>query len=238
MRIALSSIVLSLLLAGPALAQSEKASPYPVAAPMDQYRIASVQEEIALARSSAPPSISADATVLVLGRQGYETAVKGKNGFVCFIERSWTAGFSDPQFWNPKIVGPNCFNPPAVHSVLPQFVKRTEWVLAGMTREKILEKARAAMADHTFMAPDPGSFSFMLSRQGYLGDAAGGPWLPHVMFFVPHGTAAAWGAGLKDSPVLGSEGDPAEPTVLYIPVARWSDGSPAAATTATHRHSQ
>jgi hypothetical protein len=43
--------------------------------------------EIQFARSAAPDSVSRDATILVLGRQGYETAVEGKNGFVCMVER-------------------------------------------------------------------------------------------------------------------------------------------------------
>jgi hypothetical protein len=184
-------------------------------------------DEIALARSSAPPSISAHATVLVMGAHGYETAVKGTNGFVCFVERSWTADFDDPAFWNPKIRGPNCFNPPAVRSVLPQYLKRTEWVLAGLGEPQLKARARAAFVAHAFTAPEPTSFSFMLSRQGYLGDDAGGPWLPHVMFFVPHGEAPAWGAGLDSSPVLGKDGGPYEPTTLFVPVRRWSDGSPA-----------
>jgi hypothetical protein len=38
--------------------------------------------EIALARSAAPESISRDAEILILGRHGFETTVKGKNGFV------------------------------------------------------------------------------------------------------------------------------------------------------------
>jgi hypothetical protein len=48
------------------------------------------EAEISLARSAAPASISGGAEVLVLGRHGYETAVRGKNGFVCVVERSWT----------------------------------------------------------------------------------------------------------------------------------------------------
>ena len=38
-------------------------------------------------RSAAPDAISRDATVLVLGRHGYETAVEDKNGWVCMVER-------------------------------------------------------------------------------------------------------------------------------------------------------
>ena len=231
------AILLLLVLPGLADAQEKKRGPYPAMAPVEQYRSADARDEIALARSAAPPSISADAEVLVLGKHGYETAVNGRNGFVCFVERSWTAGFDDAEFWNPKLRAPNCFNPPAVRSVLPQYLKRTEWVLAGIGKAQMIEEARAAVASHRFTDPESGSFSFMLSKQGYLSDDAAGPWLPHVMFFVPHGQATAWGAGLEASPILGADGSPFEPTVLFIPVRRWSDGSPAPSPTTEHPHS-
>jgi len=213
------------------------AAPYPAMAPADQYRIPNPQDEIALARSAAPPSISANAQILILGKRGYEPAVSGNNGFVCFVERSWTASFDDPEFWNPHIRGPNCFNPPAVRSVLPQYLRRTEWALAGATKDQMIDKARAAIAAHQFTDPEPGSLSFMLSKQGNLGDqAAGGPWAPHVMFFLKHGEAATWAAGLQDSPILGKEGHVSEQTVLFIPVRRWSDGSPVLPAPVEHRH--
>jgi len=214
-------------IAAPARAQDAKLAAYPAMAPVEQYRMASRQDEIALARTAAPASISAEAEVLVLGSQGYETAVKGKNGFVCFVERSWTAGFDDRQFWNPKLRAPNCFNPQAVRSVLPQYLERTTWVLAGDTKPQMIEKAKAAFTRHHFVTPEAGSISFMLSKQGYISDEAEGPWLPHMMFFIPSGEAAAWAAGLNGSPVLGTNGTPFEPTVLFMPVRQWSDGSPA-----------
>src|SRR5277367_3533380 len=71
-----------------AQAQDAK-TPYPSMAPIGQYLIADRNDEIALARSAAPESISRDAEVLVLEQHGYETAVKGKNGFVCVVERGW-----------------------------------------------------------------------------------------------------------------------------------------------------
>jgi hypothetical protein len=228
-----------ILLAGfscAAVAQNKTLPSYPAMAPVGQYLIGDAQAEVALARSAAPPSISGDATVLVLGRRGYETAVKGRNGFVCFVERSWTAGFDDREFWNAKLRGPNCFNPPAVRSVLPQYLRRTEWVLAGVGRAQLVERARAAYASRAFTAPEAGSFSFMLSKQGYLSDQAEGPWLPHVMFFLPHGQATSWGAGLDGSPVVGKDLGPVEPTVLFIPVGRWSDGSPAPRLGEARRH--
>ena len=73
-----------------AAAQSDK---YSKMAPVDQY-LMERNAEILLARSAAPDSISSDATILVLGRQGYETAIRGKNGFVCMVERSWMAALT------------------------------------------------------------------------------------------------------------------------------------------------
>ena len=90
----------------------ENAVSYAHMAPIDQYLMTDRNAEIAMARSAAPPSISADAEVLVLGRHGYEPAVKGKNGFVCLVERSWMSPFDFAQFWNPKMRGPICFNRP------------------------------------------------------------------------------------------------------------------------------
>jgi len=202
------------------------AARYPNAAPIEQYRSKSRAEEIALARSAAPPSISSNADILVLGDKGYETAAKGTNGFVCFVERSWDAGFDDSQFWNPKIRGPNCLNATAARTQLPQFLERTKWVLAGATRQELMERTRSALANHTLPLPEPGAMSYMLSKQGYLNDD-GHAWLPHVMFYLPRGQAATWGADAKDSPIIGHDGSDIESTVVVVPVRRWSDGSPA-----------
>ena len=105
-----------------AQAQDAKA-PSPSIAPLNQY-LMERNAEIALARSAAPESISQDAEVMVLGGHGYETAVKGKNGFVCVVQRSWTAGIDDPDFWNPKLRALICFNPPAARSYLPLTIDR------------------------------------------------------------------------------------------------------------------
>lgn len=75
--------------------------------------------EMALARSAAPESISNEATVLVLGAHGYETAAGGKNGFLCVVDRGWMSPADAGEFWNPKIRGSICFKPPAARSVLP-----------------------------------------------------------------------------------------------------------------------
>jgi hypothetical protein len=222
-------VLIALVLAASGVAHAEDArlEPFPKMAPIEQYLMANRDDEIALARSAAPPSISADAEVLVLGERGFETAVKGKNGFVCIVERSWADKFDDAEFWNPKVRAPNCFNAPAARAVLPQFLKRTEWVLAGVTKQEMATRTKAALADKTFFAPDPGAMCYMMSAQGHLNDRAG-HWMPHVMVYVPRAKASLWGADLVGSPVAALEGDDFDPvTIFLIPVRQWSDGTPA-----------
>jgi len=206
----------------------DSAAAYSNMAPIDQYLMADRDTEIAMARSAAPPSISADAEVQVLGRHGYETAIKGKNGFVCLVERSWMSPFDFAQFWNPKMRGPICFNPPAVHSILPLTWRRTELVLAGLSKPQIIEGVKAFVAKG--LPPlEPGAMCFMMSPQGYLNDQAG-HWLPHLMFYIPLGDSKLWGANLSGSPVLLNpqfNGNPEPITEFMIPVSTWSDGTAA-----------
>jgi hypothetical protein len=141
--IALASSVLVVALA--ALSQAQSKTPYPSLAPLDQYLMADRNAEIALARSAAPPSISRDAKVMVLGAHSYETAVEGKNGFVCMVERAWMNPFDSPEFWNPKNRSPICLNPPAARTVLPITLMRTKLVLAGKSKDEVKESVKAAI---------------------------------------------------------------------------------------------
>src|ERR1700726_699880 len=147
--IAIKSFALLLVLgasyqvvAQPATAPSTT-TPYAKMAPVDQYLMADRAAEIALARSAAPDSIARGAEVQVLGRHGFETAVKGTNGFVCIVARGWTSA-ADPDFWNPKVRVPMCFNAAAAHSYLQRLNKETEWGLAGRTQAQVTESVKAA----------------------------------------------------------------------------------------------
>ena len=220
------ALVALLCLARPARAADAK-SPYASMAPLEQYLEEDRNAEIALARSAAPPSISDDATVMVLGKHGYETAVKGKNGFVCVVERAWMGAFDSPEFWNPKNRGPVCYNPPAARSVLPLTLKRTDLVLAGLSKAQIIDALKAFQTKE-LPALEPGGMSFMLSKQGRLNDRAG-HWLPHLMFYVPLSYAGTWGADATGSPVLLNphfNGAPEPVTEFMVPVSEWSDGTP------------
>jgi len=220
------ALVLWLSTASQALAQDAK-TPYPSMASLDQY-LMERNAEIALARSAAPESISQDAEVMVLGQRGYETVVKGKNGFVCMVERSWTAGVDDPDFWNPKLRGPICFNPAAARSQVPLTLKKTEVILASRSKDQMSEAIKTAFDKKELSTPDAGAMCYMMSSQQYLGDRAG-HWHPHLMFFVPRTDPATWGADLPGSPVMGINDLPGELTLFLITVGRWSDGTAAPA---------
>jgi len=200
---------------------------YPSMAPLDQYLMADRKAEIALARSAAPSSISGDATILVFAKAGYETAIEGKNGFTCLVERSWMSPFDSPEFWNPKMRGPICYNPAAVRTILPYTVNRTRLIVNGLDKAQLRESITASIAKNELPMPEAGAMSYMLSKEGNLGDSVG-HWCPHLMFHVPTTEKATWGADLAGSPVLYNDQyrDVPEPEIIFmVPVVHWSDGT-------------
>jgi hypothetical protein len=176
-------------------------SPYPAMAPIDQYLMSDRNSEIALARTAAPDSISHDATILVFGRHGWETAVTGTNGFVCFVDRSWTTAINYAEYWNPHIRGPQCFNPAAVRTILPITYMITGLVLGGASEAQVISGVKAAYQENKLPAVEPGALSYMMSKDAYLTDAPPHNF-GHVMFFVPMSDGTTWGADLPKSPFL------------------------------------
>ena len=209
------------------VAQAQAAT-YPAMAPLNQYMMERAAE-IALAKSAAPPSISDKATILVLTPRGYERAVKGSNGFVCAVERAWMSQYDFPQFWNPHVRGPLCYNPPAVRSILPYTIRRTELVLAGRSKSEMSAAIKDGIDKHALPPLEAGALTFMLSKRQYLNDK-GQHWMPHLMFYFPRGEGANWGAGLAGSPTILNpqfQDSPEQISVILVPVAHWSDGTPA-----------
>jgi hypothetical protein len=220
-----------LVTANEAMAQNA-AIPYPKMAPLEQY-LMDRAAEIALARTAAPESISADAEVLVLGRHGFETAVKGKNGFVCIVGRGWSSA-ADPDFWNPKVRVPICMNAPAARTYLVAITKITELALQGRNLAQVNEAIVDAIAKKELPAMEPGAMCYMTGKQGYGGDVAP-HWPPHLMFFYSDTEPAIWGANLPGSPVVGIADPQFHLTQFVIAVERYSDGTPAPST-AKHKH--
>jgi hypothetical protein len=205
--------------------------PYPNMAPLAQYMMASRQSEIDFARTAAPKAISDHATVVVLDAHGYETAIKGTNGFTCIVERSWTKAFDDDNFWNPRVKTPICYNPPASRTVVPYTIFETKTALAGATEAEIRASLTTAIADKQLSVPENGSMAYMMSKDQYIDDHVKA-WYSHIMIYTPKPLGAkageSWGADRVGSPVVYDSSHliwPQPWALFFVPVWRWSDGS-------------
>jgi hypothetical protein len=198
---------------------------YPAAAPLSQYLIPEKVSEIELARSAAPASISDGAEVLVLTKDGYVTAEKGGNGFVCLVERAWAKSTDDPEFWNPKVSAPHCLNAPAAKTYLPIVLLKTKLVLAGKSKMEIAQTLKAAMDGKELPTLDPNAMCYMMSKQQYLSDNDV-HWHPHMMWYVPGDSAKSWEANLPGVPVIAGNVPEDRMTVFMVVVDHWSDGTP------------
>jgi hypothetical protein len=208
---------------------------YPAMAPLAQYLMPDQNAEIALARSAAPKSISDAAEVLVLGRNGYTTAVKGSNGFVCMVQRGWSGSTDFSDFWNPKQRAPICFNAPAAKSYGALIVLKTKWVLAGKSKAEIGRAVESTLDKKEVPPLGPAAMSYMMSKQQYLNDTDKA-WRPHLMFFVSGVPDKSWGANLPDSPVIAADDPEERMTIFMIPLSKWSDGTPDARAAQAHAH--
>ena len=201
-----------------------QADPYATMAPLDEY-LMSKDAEVTLARSAAPASIANDATVMVLERHGYTTVVQGKNGFLCYVERSWAKVTDAPDFWNPKMRAPNCFNAAAAASVTPIYLMKTRLVLEGKSRAEIAQGIAAALDSGELPALASGAMCYMMSKDQYLNDRAHN-WHPHVMFYAAGDMAKSWGANEPDSPMIAASDPQSRMTIFMVVVHNWSDGTP------------
>jgi len=220
----LTTIALLALLQAASMKAFAQSDPYPAMAPLSQYLMPEA-DEIALARTAAPPAISADADVMVLRKDGYATAAQGTNGFMCLVERGWAGDSSFADFWNARQRAPICFNPAATATWVPIYLMKTRLALAGKSKKEIVQAASAALDDKRLPAIAPGAMCFMMSKQQYLNDEDKA-WRPHTMFFVPS-EAKSWGANVPGSPVMAADDPEEHVTIFMIPADHWSDGSAA-----------
>ena len=237
-RVAVGALALVTLLSMTASTRAQDERPYPKMLPLAQY-LMDRDAGIALARSAAPEGISKDATVLVLTSKGWETAVKGTNGFVCMAGPSWTASIDFYDVWSPKQKGAICLNPAAVRSILPIYYKLTQMTLAGVysVKERIAG-IQEAYAKKEIPPLEPGAMSYMMSKDAYLSHLGHTHNLCHVMFFLPT-KAGELGESDRNSPISSTSfwfPDPNKPDsplnkelpplrTVPIAVPYWSDGT-------------
>jgi hypothetical protein len=151
-----------------------------------------VAQEIALARSAAPPGVSDSATVWVFGAQGYAVAVRGAGGVECYVSRSW-----------PASLEPHCFDGEGAATIMRMEMRRTELLHRGTAADAVEREIADGIAAGRFRLPRRPAMSWMMSdAQRLISDdgRAVGNWRPHLMIYFPYLTAAELGLGSTDDP--------------------------------------
>jgi len=179
------------------------------------------EREIALARSAAPPSVSAEARVLVLTDSGYVEGAPGTNGVTCLVNRSWV-----------RSLEPECFDAEAAATVMLAEIYRTEQYHRGRPTEEVAREVGQRLGDGRLRLPRRPALVYMMSSgQQLVADdgRAVGSWRPHLMLSVPYLTNAD--LGMPDSPEMraGFVSDPGNPwATLIIPLRDFIDPPSAA----------
>lgn len=164
--------VLSVLLGSPLIAQDSR---HPGRAgprkPLPR------SEEVALARSAAPTSVSATASVWVFTDTGYVLAERGSSGNACYVSRSW-----------PTSIEPHCFDAEGATTIMPLHMHEVLLLHRGMTPAEAEREIGALIASGKLRLPRKPSLSYMMSAgQQLIGDEGqpAGRWQPHVMIYYP-----------------------------------------------------
>ena len=150
-----------------------------------------LQEEIALARSAAPASVSGDATIVVWNGSDFEIAVEGTNGATCYVARAW-----------PEAVEPHCFDSEGSRTILAIHLLENRLRHEGLSEEAIQARVAEGLRSGELQLPTRPAMSYMMSAEQELITGNGtaiGAWKPHLMIYYPY---------LTDE-MIGSSGGPA-----------------------------
>lgn len=153
-------------------------------------------EEVRLAMSAGPLSVSQSADVYVFGAHGFELAIEGTNGFSCLVIR---------QAESPDVLAPHCLSPDATETVLPAKLAEGRLVAEGLTLESVQSRLSDDFESGALPIPSGQAYAYMLSSGQRLG--AAGSWRPHFMLYMPYATNDDVGgvAGQPEFPFVGPE---------------------------------
>ncbi|MEX2151972.1 MAG: hypothetical protein WD825_01460 [Gemmatimonadaceae bacterium] len=135
-------------------------------------------EEVALARSAAPSSISANARVLALTDTGYALIAAGSSSVTCVVNRSWD-----------RSVEPHCYDPEGAATVMQIELRRNYLRHIGTAEDEISEELALGLMSGKYRLPSRPALTYMMSAQQVLYDDTGkyaGKWRPHLMIYYPN----------------------------------------------------
>jgi hypothetical protein len=169
-------------------------------------------QEILLARSAAPASISSGARVLVLDDTGFVVADSGATAVTCLVHRSW-----------PGSIEPHCYDAEGSRTVLPMEMHRTVQRHRGRSEAEIDRQIADGIATGKYRYPTRPAMTYMMSSAQVLYDDDGrhvGRWRPHLMIYYPYLSGAALGLGTAPDMRVGmvsQEGTPSSCLILVMP---------------------
>lgn len=166
-------------------------------------------EEVALARSAAPPNVTQEATILVLHDGRYRKAVEGTGAVTCMVSRS-----------QPLSLEPICYDQEAARTVLAIEILRVESRLAGVPVEETEEKIESMIANDELPVPQRPAMAYMMSPDQVLyadAETRVGQWYPHIHIYIPYATAEQFGGfSSAMAPNVGTVVDEGTPTANLV----------------------
>lgn len=170
-------------------------------------------DEIALARSAAPPAVSDSADVYVLTADGYELAVEGAGGAACYVSRDWVTS-----------IEPHCFDSEGAGTIMRIHMRKVELLHGGASLEEASATLTRELAEGRHRLPRRPAMSWMMSSAQELVAPDGqsvGAWRPHVMIYYPFLTASEVAMGeatpMPLSALLSDGAGPLSSLVVVVP---------------------
>jgi len=172
------------------------------------YEILDAEREIALAKSAGLAPWNEEATIYVLGPEGYSKAKEGTNGFACMVGRS-----------EPGTRWPVCFDPIGAKTILPRYIREAELRLQGKTEEQVRQDTARRFLSGEYRAPSRTGISYMLSTEAVTSngkDLILAP--PHLMIYAPNVRSEEIGVVDRNahSPMVLFEGDPHGYIIVFV----------------------
>jgi hypothetical protein len=170
------------------------------------------ERQMELAMSAAPAEVSAKATIYVLGRNGYEKAREGSNGFSCLVAREYVTTQE-----------PECFDAEGSATLLVMELRREEMRAQGKSEAEIAADSAEAYRTGKFFAPRKPGICYMLSTENWVFDPSQKKVIQfpgHLMFYAPYMTAHDLGYESQAAlPFLVAPGTPGA-LMVVVPAAQ------------------
>ncbi len=134
--------------------------------------------ETDLALSAAPEHLRDEASVYVLGENGYTQTREGTNVFTCIVNRD-----------DHRVLKPTCFDEEGTRAILPKILFFGQRLMEGATTQTIRLEVEEGFDEERFAPVQRPGVAYMLSRYNRPVNPATGKlgWFPpHVMFYAPN----------------------------------------------------